>query len=286
MAIVLSLLTAVIYGAADFAGGLSAKRATLLQVIAGSHLVGGIGVLLVSLLVAERFTWTDLGLGAIGGVFGVGGVALLYRRLAVGPMNIVAPLTGITAAVVPMVRGLADGDRLSSLAWAGVALGLLAVGLVSMSSDDARADEADDPILRVVGESLLAGVGFGTIFIMLDATDASTSPWPVFGARLLTSTVLVSTAFAVRHRTGRALLPADIATMALIALVGLLDTGANVAFLYAANAGRLAVVSVLSSLYPISTVLLARLLLSEPMNRLQGAGFVTAIVATELLVLS
>lgn len=302
MAILLSLLTAAVYGAADFCGGLATRRLPVVQVVGGSHVIGGVGVFAASFLLAERFQWADLFLGAASGIFGVIGVGLLYRRLAVGPMNIVAPLTGITAAVIPMLWGVADGDRLSGLGWLGIALGLVAVLLVSIQpsgpaepvTDGESTGQSDvgggaDSTLQVVVESLLAGAGFGVMFIMLDATEDATAPWPIFGARLLTSTVLLPTMIILARRDARVGSPVTASlgagTIALVALVGLLDTGANVIFLFATNVGQLTVVSVLSSLYPIATVVLARLFLAERMSRLQGFGFITAIVATELIVL-
>ncbi|MGB5758609.1 MAG: hypothetical protein WBM50_16965, partial [Acidimicrobiales bacterium] len=101
MAIVLSLITAAVFGTGDFCGGIAAKRASVLQVVAGSHLVGAVGATIAALVLAERFDVGDVLLGVVGGGFGVVGVALLYRRLAIGPMSVVAPLTAITSAVVP-----------------------------------------------------------------------------------------------------------------------------------------------------------------------------------------
>ena len=100
MAVLLSLLTAAFYGAGDFCGGLATKRAKVIQVVALSHTVGLAGVLILAPLLADAFTWRDAGLGGLGGIFGGIGVGLLYRRLAVGPMSVVAPLTAVTSASV------------------------------------------------------------------------------------------------------------------------------------------------------------------------------------------
>lgn len=293
MAIVLALITAAIFGVGDFCGGLAAKRARVLQVVAGSHLVGAVGAVIAALLLAERFVVGDAALGIAGGAFGVVGVGLLYRRLAVGPMSVVAPLTAITSAVVPTTWGILDGERLNLLGWAGVGLGLLAVLLVSLSPDgDSDSGGIGDGPGRsagvtpqVVGESLLAGVGFGAMFIFLDATSAESSPWPVASARIFTSLLLMGILLAINVGRSQPVIPIDRQALWLIALVGLLDTGSNMLFLYASNLGQLAVVSVLAALYPISTVILARVVLGERMTRIQGVGFLAAMVATELLVL-
>jgi uncharacterized membrane protein len=270
--IFLSLLTAAIFGTGDFCGGLSAKRASIVQVVAGSHFVGLIGVTAVAFLVADEFSANAFLLGAVGGLFGGLGVALLYRRLAVGPMAVVAPITAITSATVPALWGAVTGDALSRVAWIGVAIALVAIGLVSYSNDGAGAEISP----QVIGESLLAGAGFGTFFIFLDATEAVNAPWPVVGARLLTSVGLL----VLLISTKRELIPKAPGAVGLIVLTGVFDTGSNVIFLYATNRGSLTIVAVLSSLYPISTVLLARFILSERMTRIQLVGFVAALVAT------
>lgn len=275
MAALLSILTAVIYGTSDFCGGLAARRARLIQVVAGGHVVGLVGVVIASTLVANEFATRDFLLGAAGGAFGAGAIALLYRRLALGPMQVVAPLTAITSAAVPAAWGVGSGEDLSPTAWLGVTLGLVAIGLVSISSGGSHA-----PVTRaVIGESLLAGVGFGAFFILLDATDGSSAPWPVAGARLCTVTALIPFMLVSRRR----IVAEGAAALALIAATGLLDTAANVTFLYASDRGLLTLVAVLTSLYPVATVVLARFVLSERMTRPQLSGFVVAMVATALI---
>ena len=280
MVILISLFTAVVFGSGDFCGGLAAKRATVIQVVAGSHAFGLVGVFAVSLAVGSPVNRGDLGLGALAGLFGGIGVGLLYRRLSVGPMHVVAPLTAITAAVVPSAWGVVIGERLAMQAWVGVVVALVAIGLVSSSSAKDHA-----PItVQVVAESLLAGCGFGLMFIVLDATDPASAPWPIVGARLFTTIGLLSLLLATRliRRSG-AVMPSDPGTWRLIAITGLLDTMANVGFLYATARGALATVAVLTSLYPIATVVLARWLLEERMTVNQRWGFVGALAATGLI---
>ena len=275
MTVFLSLLTAAIYGTSDFCGGLAAQRARLLQVVAGGHLVGLVGVTIASVIVADEFTLRDFLLGAAGGGFGAAAIALLYRRLAVGPMQVVAPITAITSAAVPAAWGVAFGDEVTGVAWVGVILALVAIGLVSISTGGTH-----QPVTtRVIVESLLAGVGFGGFFIFLDATEAATAPWPVAGARTFTVLVL----FPILILTRQPLVARGAVALALIAATGLLDTAANVTFLYAVDRGQLTLVAVLTALYPVATVILARLLLSERMTRPQMFGFVAAMGATVLI---
>jgi len=234
----LSLVTAAIFGTGDFFGGLAAKRARIVQVVAGSHLVGLIGVTAVALLVAESFSSQDFLLGAVGGLFGGLGVGLLYRRLAVGPMAVVAPITAITSAAVPALWSLVNGESLSSLVWLGVIVALVAIGMVSYSDDGAGADIT----VPVIAESLLAGVGFGAFFIFLDATESASAPWPVVGARLMTSgSLLIFLLVSQRGEIGQ-IVPRASGALALIAATGVLDTASNVIFLYATNRGSLTIV--------------------------------------------
>jgi uncharacterized membrane protein len=274
--VVVGLLTAALVGAGDFCGGLAARRATILQVVAGAHAIGLIGIVAVSVASGSRPQAADLVLGAAGGLLGGVGVALLYRRLAAGPMQVVAPLTGVTSAVVPMLWGAATGERLSALAGSGVLLGLVAIGLVSWSPPAGRGQPVT---FQVVAESLAAGAGFGGFFIFLDATDPGAAPWPITAARLLTTTVLVVALLASRQP----LAPPEAPVRGLVAAAGLLDVGANVGFLYATTHGLLTVASVLASLYPVATAMLARIVLGERLAVLQRLGFLVAMTATGLI---
>ena len=132
MAILLSLMTAALFGTGDFLGGLAGKRMRVLQVVLVSHLVGLVGITAASVVLAEHFIAGDLLWGALGGAAGGVGIALLYRGLAQGPMGVVAPLTAITSAAVPAGWGLVvNGDRLGPSAALGVLAALVATGLVS-----------------------------------------------------------------------------------------------------------------------------------------------------------
>jgi len=277
VAIAFGLLTALFFGAGDFCGGLSAKQVSVLAVVAFSHLVGLIGVVIVAPFLAEQFIWADWFLGMLGGASGGLGVALLYRGLARGPMVVVAPLTAITSAAVPSLWGIGTGETFSGRAWLGIGIALLAIVFTSIPN---AADDDNAPITKsVVLESLAAGAFFGLMFILFDTTSDASAPWPVVGARVMTSGALLSFFFARR----RSELPSVVPALPLIALTGLFDTGSNMLFLFATNLGDLTIVAVLSSLYPVTTVLLARFLLDERMSRLQSAGLIAALTATALI---
>ena len=276
MAITLALLTAALFGTGDFLGGLAGKRMSVLRVLAISHTIGLVLITIGAVVTADEFLLRDLAWGALAGIAGFIGLALLYRGLARGPMGVVAPLTAITSAAVPAGWGLLiDDESLAGTAWIGVVVALLAIGLASASPI-----EQSSVSLAAILEALLAGVGFGLMFVGLDQTVEASAPWPVVGGRLMTVSAMAVFFFIVKRESP---LPSVRADIRLPAIAGLVDTFSNALFLYATLEGDLAIVAVLSSLYPIATVILARLVLGERLTRLQESGFVAAMVATTLI---
>ena len=276
MAILLSLLTAFLFGTGDFFGGMAGKRIRIAQVLLCAHIIGGTGIFVISLVIADQFRLEDLAWGSIAGASGILGLALLYRGLARGPMGVVGALTAITSAAVPAAWGtLVGGDRLAILAWIGVGIALVAIGLVSWSPNESHIGVTSQTIV----ESLIAGAGFGFMFILLDYSDPASAPWPIVGARVLTAPLLLVSFLIKRTQVW----PRDPVALGLILGVGVTDTISNALFLYATQRGSLTVVAVLSSLYPVATVVLARTVLHERLTRLQLAGFVLAMGATTLI---
>lgn len=287
MGALLGLLGAVVYGAADFVGGLTCRRAeglaaggtrtSTFAVVLWSQVVGL--AILVVLVAVDRTAPTPRGLawGAVAGIGGGTGVLLLYRGLARGRMSVVAPITAAIAATIPLVVGVATGDRPGALAWVGVALALAAVVLVSSSSSpgaanvDAGSSRSGGLLQRPgIPEAMGSGLGFGLWFVALGLAGESGSTWALIAAR--TSIPLI----AVLALLGRQPLAAPRPTWAGIAVTGLLDQGANVIYLLATRRGLLSLVAVLTSLYPASTVLLARIVLHERFTPLQLTGLAAA----------
>lgn len=271
MAVLLALAAALTYGTADFCGGMATKKAvSSWPVVVLSQFVG-IGVVLSVLPFVHGSgpNLHDLLWGAGGGLFG--GVALLafYRALAVGTMSIVAPVTATLSAVVPVVAGLAFfGERPGTSAIVGIGAALAAVALFGVPAPGVAISNRDASLLL----SAVAGVGFGLFFVALDRASGHSGVWPLIGARMTSTVVLAVTALAGGHRlviTGTA------RSLALIA--GIFDSSANVLFLVATHRGLLTTVSVLTSLYPASTILLAYIVLKE---RLRPAHVVALGVAT------
>lgn len=272
MAIILGLAVACAYGGADFLGGLTSRRSGVLAVIATSQAVGLAAIALVLAAGPESDpAGRDLALGVAVGVTGCVAVSLLYRGLAVGRMSVVAPLTAVGSAVLPVAWGVVGGERPSAVAAAGVVLAVLAVVLVAGSSQDggdatvAGARPAVPPRLELA-LAAGAGVGFGTGFVLLAETGDGAGMWPI-GTSRLTSLALILAAGLVLRRGVVAR-----ADRRLVALSGLLDVAANAFFLAASRSGLLSVVAPLAALYPAGTVLLARVVLGERLSRTQLAG--------------
>lgn len=271
---VLALLSALTYGVGDFCGGSAARRSPAVAVVLWSHIVG-LALVVVSLpLVHGDLRASDLAIGAAGGLAGAVGVGLLYQALAIAPMGHVAPITALLAAAVPVATGLATGDRPSLGAVTGMALALAAIVLVSAEGDGSFRP-ADARALRL---SLGAGLGFGCFFVALAQTGDGAGTWPLLGARC--ASVGVVGLLAVLGRVDHEVTPdAWLFTVA----AGIFDVAANLLYLLAVRDGLLSVVSILAALYPVSTVVLARVVLKERFVAVQRVGMALAIPATILL---
>ncbi|MBQ90671.1 MAG: EamA family transporter [Acidimicrobiaceae bacterium] len=274
MAALFSLAAAAFFGAGDFCGAQASKRTTVITVVAGSNVIGLVLVAALAPGMADRFDGGDFVAGMLGGLSGLVGITLLYRCLSTGPMAVVAPVAAVTNAAVPVLWGVNFGEQLTGLHLVGVAVGLVAIVLVS------RPPEAAKPVTaRLLAESTLAGIGFAGFFIVLDGTDHAAAPWPLVGGRLLTVLVLlVVLAVAPKARGGVR------GAGRLILVCGLCDGGANVVMLEALGRGMLSLAAVLTSLYPAVTVILARTILGEPISRGQVIGLVGALGAISLIV--
>ena len=276
MALVLALVAAVTYGAADFVGGAVSKRAGAIRSVLLSQAVGSLlTVLLLPVLGSGSPSRDALWWGAAAGIGGGTGVLLLYRGLAIGRMSVVAPITGVEAAGVPVVFALAVGERPSPLALGGVVLGLVAVALVSSTSE---ASEAGQRRTAGLAEALGAGLSFGLFFICLDQASDGAGLWPLIGARASSLLLIVCVAVAARIAprppvgTGKAMVAA-----------GLLDVAANISYLLATQRGLLSLTAVVTSMYPGATVLLARMVLKERLARVQLVGLAVAGAAVILI---
>lgn len=277
MAVLLALCSATTYGVGDFLGGMAAKRVAATAVLLWSHVVG-LGLLLATAtVVTGTATTRDVALGALGGLGGAVGVGLLYQALSIGPMSAVAPATALLAAGVPVVAGYVQGERPGAAALVGMVGALAAIVLVSAEGGGSMRP-AD---MRAVVLALGAGLGFGLFFVALSYTGDDSGLWPLVGARAASVTVVGALALFGRVDVA---VPAGSPRL-LTAGAGALDAAANVLYLLAIREGLLSVVSVLSSLYPASTVVLAWVILRERFAPLQRVGLLLAVPAAALMAL-
>lgn len=276
MAVILGLLASIAYGGADFLGGIATRRAHVLTVVLVSQ-VTGTGLMLVALpfFLSDPYSGTAVAWGAGAGAAGIAGVTSLYRGLARGRMSIVAPVTGTVAAGIPVVVGLVSGERPSGVALAGVVLALLSVVLVSASSHGDNTNGGGSPprgpLPPGLPEALVAGTCFGLFFVLLDAAGDGSGLWPLVGARIVSLTMMAVAVVLIR-----APFRPPGGTLGATAGAGLLDVAANLLYLLAARRGLLSLVAVLTSMYPATTVVLARFALNERLTRLQLIGLLLA----------
>ncbi len=278
MATLLALASAVVYGMADFCGGLASRRAAAATVVAVSQAAGLLTVALLLPWLGGEPRAADLAWGAGAGVAGGAGLLLFYRALADGVMSVVAPVTAVSAAALPVLGGLALGERLGPAAVAGIVLALVAVVLGSAEGGLSSLRSARP---ATVAPALAAGAGFGVFFVLLDRTGEDAGLTPLAAARVVSVLLLGGLALA----TLRSLrVPGRVLPVVLLTGVG--DMAANALFLVATQVGgQLAVTGVLASLYPVSTVVLAQVLLRERLAGAQQAGLAVAAAAVVLIAL-
>jgi drug/metabolite transporter (DMT)-like permease len=265
-AIALALGASLCWGTGDFLGGLGARRLSTLTVLAASTLAG---LVAVAAFVAIRGDapppGESIALAAAAGLAGALGLGALYRGMAVGAMAVVAPISS-AAAVIPVVVGIATGDRPSALQLAGMAVVLGGVALASREPGVAKRRLAAGVPL-----ALLAALGFGLYFLLIDPASDGGAAWAVLAARSASAVAATALAFALRSGLpGRADIP-------LLVTVGIFDVSANAMLAVALTKGLVGLVAVLSSLYPVVTVLLARAVLGERVAPAQRAGVVLAL---------
>lgn len=275
----LSLIAALGYGVSDFVGGLAARRMAVLGVVMLSYPVGFLGLLALAPLAGGALTGHGLLMGALAGVVSGCAIIWFYAALASGPMSVVSPLTSLLVAGLPLGVGIAWGERPRPLAMVGAALAVVAVVLVSRQENTAV--DVVSPVrftAKVAWLTAGSGIAFGIYFVLLDRVGSGTGLWPLVASRASASALVLVAGLVTGHRK----LPTG-STRKLALTAAALDIVANAAFLYALRAGMLSVVSVLTSLYPAGTVLLARLVLKEHTGKVQRVGLVLAAAAVALI---
>jgi drug/metabolite transporter (DMT)-like permease len=265
------LASALSWGTGDFIGGLASRRLPVISVVLVSQCFGLTGLLILAVLSREAVPTTqDILWSAAAGIVGQIGLFSLYSALAIGQMSIAAPITAVLAAALPVLFGMATqgvpGGRV--LLGFGVAL----VGVWFLSRPEGKV------LPKGLGFALLGGLGFGSFYILLGQVSEGVVFAPAIIGRITTITTMILISLVRRKFTAP-----PVRILPLLALGGIADTGGNVFFILAEQAGRLDVASVLSSLYPATTVLLALIILRDRLNRAQIVGILLALCAIPLI---
>ena len=280
LSVALAALSGLIWGVGDFSGGKATQRAAVLPVVWISKLVSL--PLLVIYLIATYVPVTAIGLawGGLAGVAGVVGLVLFYRALAAGAMTVVAPVTGVTSAAIPVIVGLVAGERPSLIRLLGVGCALLAIALVSLAPHPAGQRQV--VTRRLVIAALGAGTGFALFFVLLavagKAAGDAVGLWPIAGSQI--SALIILALLLLMSRPGP--WPRG-ATLRWAMVAGPCDMTANALYLLATRGGDLSVVAPIAALYPVTTVILALIIEHERLRGIQVAGLSFAVAALVLV---
>ena len=279
LSIFYGILSAATWGAADFIGGLASKRTSPYRVLFLAEIAGLVPFVVIALLIHERVPPSaDLLLGALSSLVGLGGLLMLYRALASGQMTIAAPVSALFAALIPVVFGLFTLGVPSAATLLGFGLAFLAVWFISQrDAEDWRMPLKSLSNLTDLRLPLLAGLFFGSYFLIIHRATLNAFFWPLVAARL--AGFLMFGLFALLSRQ-LALPPREVWGFCLVN--GVVDIAGNGFYVLAAQGGRLDVAAVLGALYPASTVLLAWVVLKERINWLQALGVLLAFAAIVL----
>ncbi len=268
----LSLSAAVSWGAADFSGGIAAKTVNVFSVVVVAHAVGLVFMSLLAVLSREPIPGrTSILWGIVAGLVGGIGLAAFYKALAVGKMGVNAPLASVITVLLPLLFSFHTEGLPRAMQMIGFALAMLSIWLIATQRGGAGGS-------RGLGLAVAAGIGFSGFLLFIKLAGYHAVFWPLVCARAASFLLMM----AILLVSGGDWKPSR-SSMPYILLAGILDSGANALYVAATQRGRLDVAAVLSSLYPASTVILARLVLKEHLSRLQSAGMAAALVAVSLI---
>ena len=273
--VLLALVASVVFGCADFIGGAVSRRASPLRVAALGQLVAlGLAVPMALLVTWEQLTVADTAWSLASGLTAACGLGFFYSAMARGLISLVVPLTAVISATLPVGYGLVRGERPGTPALVGIVLALVAIAVVSATPGSGQALSAAPVVF-----SLAAGFSFGLFIILLSRVSDQAGLWPIALSRSSSSLLLVALALSITGRQSRGireLLPAGIT-------IGTLEASGIIAVLLALQRGPISSASVLLSLYPVTTVLLATFVLGERMSRAQLAGVALALISVILI---
>jgi drug/metabolite transporter (DMT)-like permease len=275
VAVLLGLLAAVFYGAADFCGGLATRRSSIFAVTVISQAFGFVLLIAVLPFFPAHLTAAQMEFGAFAGLCGGIGIALLYHALSIGKMGVVSPITAVLAASLPVAVGVMRGEHLLLWQAIGIAIALVAIVLISLSHEpDGRLEFSS----AGVKEAIASGIMLGGFLTFLALAGKNGGLYPLLCARAASALFLAIVALAVRQT----IVPVR-STLAIIVFAGAIDMSANVLYVLASYAGYLSIAAVLTSLYPASTVFLARIVLHERLVFVQKLGVTFALLGVVLI---
>ena len=268
----LSLAAAISWGAGDFSGGVASRKSNVYGVVLVAYVVGLIFTIIMALIVHDPWPgWHSMAWGAAAGVAGGVGLTSLYRSLAIGTMGINAPIASVVTGILPIAFTFLTLGLPTRTQLAGFILALVAIWLIAMPPGGLARPKG-------IGLALLAGVGFSGFLLFIKLAGSEAKFWPLAGARAASFIVVALFAIATGQdwKPQRSFLPAKI-------LCGIFDSVGNFLFIFAVARGRLDVAAVLSSLYPASTLILARMVLKERIAKLQAVGIALALMSVALI---
>ncbi|WP_372734727.1 EamA family transporter [Nocardioides sp.] len=276
MTVLLSLLAAASYGLADFVGGVVSKRVSPWSVALSAQIGGSLATFAVALAVSGEPTSADLWWAVAAGVGNGVGTAFLYRGLSTGRMGVVAPVSGVGAALLPVLVGVSTGERPPTLAWVGIAVAFPAIWLVSRSANGSPTPHSTSGLL----DGVLAGLGFGSLFVALAQVGEGAGLIPLALNQAVGAVVIMTIATALSQPW----VPRD-PRAGLGVISGLLGAAATGLFMVASRGDQLTISAVVVSLYPAFTVILAGLVLREHVHRTQALGLLMCATAVTLVAL-
>lgn len=288
---ILGLCTAITYGAADFFAAIASRKVRVVVVTAVASVVGLIFLLLVAPILGATFSGPAFFWGLMGGFSSVVALLALYASLALGPISIVSPLGALVSAIVPAVIGVAFlGESFSALGWTAIALALVAVVLVGFVPPSANSSkQVESPKPKAIVLAIVAGVGIGLAITSLAKSPADSGIAPIIVMRT-TAAVLLGVIVLIGVLRGQKASatgePMSAKIWLTVAAAGALDATANILFTLASRSGSLTVTGVLTALYPLGTILLARLVLKEHVAGIQKIGIGLTLGASLLLALA
>jgi len=288
------LASALVWGTGDFFGGFASKKNSPLKVVLVSQFIGGCLLFIFALLFRETFvTGLPLLFGAIAGISGALALLAFYTGLSSGKMAVFAPLTAVITSTIPIIFASFTEGRPENLQIVGFVLAIVAVWLLSSggSSDDSDGTADNGTVENTIQSSkglfsntillaLCAGIGFSTFFILIDYASEASIFWPLVAARIASVTL-----FACIFRIQSGGFNLSVIGLIFVVLVGVFDAGGNALYAMAASTGRLDIASVLGSLFPVSTIFLAWVILKEKLSSIQWVGVVLALIAIVFIAL-